>query len=699
MRTLENASRRHFIKSSTALGVGLALGVQLSSCSTDDTQLSSDFKPSVWLKIDSNNQISVILSKSEMGQGVLTALTMLIAEELDADLSDINIELADAADVYGSMLTAGSTSIKGLWQPLRSAGAAAREMLLGAAASKWAVPVAECSTDSGRVSHRASGQSFTYGELAKRANQQAVPASPKLKEIADYKIIGQSVPRIEALSKVMGQAKYGIDTEMEGLKYAAIRQAPVFGASVKSVDNSEIKFNKHVLSIVNLDNAVAVVADSYWQAQMAVDALEIQWTNSKVSKVTDASIKADYQQLIKQSGTLEYEKGSLSKAKSVHSLSVDYEVAFQAHAAMEPMNCTAHVHEDGCEVWVPTQHPQGALDAVKAELQTGLKKYIAKALEKIGAEETVKIHTTLLGGGFGRRLEQDFVIQAVQISSKAGVPVKLIWSREEDIQHDFYRPYTYHHIEADISAESSILDWRHRIAGPTHGRSTGGSTHLPYDMAHVYIDYHKKKHGIPIGSWRSIGSAHNAFVIESFIDEIAHKAGQDPFQYRKSLMKDHPRSLAVLEKAASAAGWGKNNTAMGLAVHPGFGSYTAQVVEISIKNAKIIVKKVVCAVDCGLAVNPDIVKAQIEGGIVFGMTAALKKSIQINNGRVKQSNFHNYPLLELSEMPEIEVHIIPSTEPPGGIGEVSVPPIAPAIANAVFAITGKRIRQLPLLIS
>ena len=696
MSSLENSSRRHFIKSSAALGVGFALGVQLVSCTENDPQSDSIFKPNIWLKIDPNNQVTVILSKAEMGQGVMTALSMLIAEELDANWHDIKIELADAADIYGSMATAGSTSIRTLWLPLRTAGAAAREMLLETAASQWNVPVEECSTDSGKVVHLVDGDSLSFGELAEQANKLSVPVSPMLKQISDFKLIGKPVQRIDALSKVTGAAQYGIDTEIEGLKYAAIRQAPVFGATLKSVDNSAIKSIKNILSVVHLNNAVVVVADSYWQAQKAVDALIVQWSDSPVSQVSSSSIKKDYQQLVKQAGTLEYEDGSRSDKQVNHSLAAEYEVSFQAHATMEPMNCTAYVHDSGCDVWVPTQHPQGALDAAKSLLQTGLKKYIAKVLDKVGAEEMIKIHPTLLGGGFGRRLEQDFVIQAVEISSKVGLPIKLIWSREEDIQHDFYRPYTYHRIEADIAEDSVILDWRHRIVGPTHGRSVGGSTHLPYAMDHVYIDYHKKKHGVPIGSWRSIGSSQNAFVIESFIDELAHAVGRDPLQFTKSLMKDHPRSLAVLNKAASEAGWGKHSAAMGVAVHPGFGSYVAQVAEIVIENSQIRVKKIVCAVDCGLVVNPDIVKPQIEGGVVFGLTAALKNTININNGHVEQSNFHDYPLLAIDEMPEIEVHIIPSVEPPGGVGEIGVPPVAPAVANAVFAASNKRIRQLPL---
>ncbi len=696
MEIIENTSRRHFIKSSVALGVGLTLGIQLTSCEKNHDDINNMmFSPNVWLKIDLNNQVHIILSKSEMGQGVMTALSMLIAEELGANWHDIKIELADASDNYGSMATAGSTSIQELWLPLRSAGAAAREMLINAAADKWSVSAAECKAHSGSVTHSGSGKSAYFGELAELANSQPVPVSPKLKQASDFKLIGQPVPRIDAPLKVTGQAKYGIDTEIKGLKYAAIRQSPVFGAIVESVDDSAIKSAKNIHSVVHLNNAVVVVADSYWEAQKAVDALNVKWSESVVSLVSSASIKEDYQQLIKQPGTKEYENGNKSGRSIEKTLSTEYEVSFQAHATMEPMNCVAHVHESGCDVWVPTQHPQGALDATKSLLQTGLKKYIAQILEKFTAEDAIKIHPTLIGGGFGRRLEQDFVIQAVEISSKTGLPIKLIWSREEDIQHDFYRPYTYHKIEADI-ANSDILDWRHRIAGPTHGRSVGGATHLPYDIEHIYIDYHKKKHGIPIGSWRSIGSSHNAFVTESFIDEIAHASGSDPLAYRKKLMKNQPRLLAVLEKAASEAGWSKNNKSMGIAVHPGFGSYVAQIAEVLIEDTGIKVKKIVCVVDCGLVVNPDIVKSQIEGGIVFGLTAALKNSIHINNGRVKQSNFHDYPLLSMQEMPEVGVYIMPSTETPGGVGEIAVPPVAPAVANALFVATGKRIRQLPL---
>lgn len=696
METVKNSSRREFIKLSAVTGAGLVLGVQLTACSKDSGNQAGVFQPNIWLAIDKQNKVTVVLSKAEMGQGVMTALSTLVAEELDVDMDSIKVELADASDKYGSMLTAGSTSIQELWLPLRTAGAAAREMLIKAASSQFDVAANECQTKHGAVIHQASGKSLKYSELLDAAAQQSVPQEPKLKNPNQFSLIGKQTNRIETQDKVTGKAKYGIDVELPGLKYAAIRQAPVFGARLQSVNSSNLSNDKSIHSVVELDNAVAVVADSYWRAQKALNSLDIKWSQ-EASDLNSVQIRNDYKTLASQAGTKEFERGIESGASVHNTLTSDYEAAFQAHATMEPMNCTVHIHDDGCDIWAPTQHPQGALDAAKEVLQTGVRKLVFKALEKVGVENNIKVHPTLIGGGFGRRLQQDFVVQAVEIAVQAGVPVKLIWSREEDIQHDFYRPYTYHRLEAKLG-QNTILDWRHRIVGPTHGRSVGGSTHLPYDMEHIYIDYHKKKHGVPIGSWRSIGSSHNAFVTESFIDEISHALNQDPFSFRQKLMKEHQRSLRVLNEAAQMAGWGKSlssNQGMGIAVHPGFGSFIAMVAQVSIHDGALKVEKVTAAVDCGLVVNPAIVKAQIEGGIVFGLTAALKDGITIEAGKVEQSNFHDFGLLSYEEMPEITVKIIDSQEDPGGIGEVGVPPIAPAVANAYFAVSGKRLKTIP----
>ncbi len=691
-------SRREFIKLSLISGSGLLLGVQVIGCSDSTSESANEFKPNLWLEIHENSSVTITISKAEMGQGVITALAMLVAEELDADWSKVHFVLAKTSDIYGNMATAGSMSVTEMWEPLRTAGAAAREMLLNAAAKKWQIAPSNCRTENAYVIDTTTAQRISYGDLIANAVLQTVPQQPRLKNPDEFRIVGQSLARLDARIKITGEARYGIDQQIPGLKHAAIRQAPVFGASVLSVDSASIKNLSGILDVVVLDNAVAVVADTYWQAQTAVDLLKIKWSN-ELSELSDALIQQEYKQLLDQPGTIEMEQGNSITGESL-ALQADYEAAFQAHAAMEPMNCTAHVHADGCEAWAPTQHAQYARDKIKAYLHTGLGRLLGKVKDKLGMEsENIIVHNTLMGGGFGRRLEPDFVIQAVEISRKSGFPVKLLWSREEDIRHDFYRPYTSHRLQAKVTNEGKVLAWQHRIVGPTHGRSVGGATHLPYDVAYARVDYHVKKHSVPIGSWRSIGSSHNAFVMESFVDELAAKIGKDPYQFRKDLLADNQRVLAVLNKVAELSNWGSalaKGQSRGIAIHAAFNSITAQVAEVSVEQDEVKVHRVYCVVDCGLAVNPQIIVSQIESGIAFGLSATLKSEINIKNGGVIQSNFHNFSLLKFSEMPDITVHIMKSIQPPGGIGEVAVPPIAPAVCNAVYALTGKRIRRIPI---
>ena len=699
---LQTIGRREFFRTVLLTGSGLVLAVQTAACSkqADKGQPESEvFQPNIWLTVKADNSITITISKSEMGQGVYTSLAMLVAEELDADWHKVGIVQAETMESYGSLATAGSASIRDSWLPLREAGATARWLFLHAAAATWQVDAADCKTENGRVKHAASNRTLTYGELIDAAKHIPLPTTPPLKSPQDFSLIGQSVARLDNLDKVTGRARYGIDQRLPGLKYAAIRHAPVFGASVASVESAAVLTRPGILAVVNLVSAVAVVADSWWQAQQAVTALAISWQGGDAT-LSDAKIQQDYLSLLQQPGTVESETGEYLASKNHQRVTANYSASLQAHATMEPMNCTVRITEGVCEIWAPTQHPQYARDQVKAKLASGIGKLIDKTRAVIGmTDDSVKLHTTLIGGGFGRRLEQDYVLQAVEIALQTGLPIQLIWSREEDIQHDFYRPYTSHQLQAELDQHGAITSWTHRIVGPSHGRSTGGA-YIPYKLPHYRLEYHVKKHTVPIGSWRSVGSSHNAFVTESFIDELAHQAGVDALQYRRKLLQHAPRILAVLDQAALLAQWGKklpSGHGMGIAVHSAFGSIVCQIAEVSIQAKKRRVERVFCVVDCGMVVNPAIVTAQLEGGIAFGLSAALHSHITIQQGRVQQSNFHDFTLLTLRDMPAVIVHIMPSTQTPGGIGEVGVPPIAPAIANAIFAITGERLRTLPLL--
>lgn len=698
-------NRRQFIKLSAYLGSGLTLGISEGiHADSSVASLSSPkkFQPNIWLSIEENNRLNLTISKVEMGQGISTALAMLIADELDADWAQVNIIQVDASVIYGNMTTAGSTSIRSLWMPLRKAGAAAREMLIQAAASRWRVPINECSADSGFVIHTATQRSLVYGELTHYASKLDVPENPSLKNAGSYKLIGRPLKRLDALEKVTGQAVYGIDIEFPGLKYAAIRQAPVFGARVESYDATAVAARSGVLSVISLGDALVVVAETYWQAQQAVDEVEIHWAG--VSSLSGKKIQEDYRLLSEKEGVLEFESGERLHKNFAQKIEADYEVALQAHACMEPMNCTARVTENKCEVWAPTQNPLRAQKLAGDIVETSTQKIINKIKNKLGLhEESIHLHIPLLGGGFGRRLEQDYVIQAVQISKLSGFPIKLIWSRQEDIQHDFYRPYTYHKLKADLSSEGAIDSWQHRIIGPTRGRSVGGAASLPYDISYKKIDYHLKKYSVPVGSWRSVGSSHNAFVKESFVDELAFAANIDPYEYRRKLLKHQKRVLSVLDKVADMSGWAvhqkkKSSFGLGMALHVGFGSIIAQVARLSMdaSTGEIKMHEIYCVIDAGRVVNPGIVRAQVEGGIAFALTATLKGEITIEGGRVQQGNLHDFPLLAMNEMPEVLTYIMPSQRKPGGVGEVSVPPVAAAVCNAIFNLRKIRVRRIPV---
>jgi len=708
-------NRRQFLQMSLTVSGSLLIGIDLAANETKSETTSSNastkksFNPNAWIKIDPDNKITFQIDRSEMGQGVTTSLAMLIAEEMEVDLDQITTEFAPAGDQYrnsliGMQLTGGSTSIRDGWEKLRRAGAVAKYLLIEAAAQTWDVPKEECRALKGRVSHQEN--SFSYGNLVARAAKLPLidPSHVELKSPADFKLIGKKTQRLDLAEKTNGKAVFGIDVKLPNLLIASVIRPPMIGGSLKSYDDSEVRKINGIRHVIKTTDGIAVVADNFWLAEQGVKALKVEWkggddklsSKSILDSLKDADAN-DKPMIVKQKGSIKSAKSDAAKT-----LDVEYIVPFQAHACMEPLNCTADVKKDSCDIWVGTQNQTGTLQIAK-EI-TGLD------------ESAIKIHTTYLGGGFGRRGEKDFVRDAVEISKAIDSPVKAIWTREQDMQHDVYRPNGYNKLSAFINKNNELVGWQQRIVSPSifarampqwlkdgldHSSVEGSGAELPYDVKNLFVDYIVKNQGnIPVGFWRSVGHSQNAFITESFIDEIAHACGKDPFEFRKTLLKDQPRHLGVLELAAEKANWNQKlakNEGRGIAVHHCFGSYCAQVADIAIdKNGNVRVKKVVCAIDCGQIVNPDTIEAQMQSAIVYGLTAALHSSITIKNGKIQQTNFDNFPILRMSDMPQVEVYIVDSKEKCGGVGEPGLPPIAPAVANAIFNATGKRIRQLPI---
>lgn len=704
-------SRRRFLQVSLATGGALMIGIDVTACSRDggapvvNPSGQPLFAPNAWIRIAKDDSITLMVGSSEMGQGVMTAIPMLLAEELDADWSKVRAEHAPAHTDYtnpmnGRQSTGGSTSVRGFWRPLRETGAATRELLINAAAQTWSVPASECSTEPSVVVHKTSGRRLRYGELVERAASLPLPESAFLKEPAQYRYIGKPMPRLDTPAKVNGSAVFGQDVQLPGLLTAVVARCPVFGGKLKSFDASAAKQVKGVRHVVQVDAGVAVVADHFWAAQSGRDALKIEWDEGSEATLSSAQLRERFIAAI-DAGKVARSEGDAAKAAQGAAKKIDavYEVPYLAHACMEPMCCTAHVRKDGCDIWVPTQGQ--AMAQRQASRHTGLK------------PETINIHTTFLGGGFGRRGEFDFLVEAVQISKAVNAPVKVLWTREEDVRFDRYRPATYNRLGAALDAHGVPIAWQHQIAGPSilsrfnpdivktgiDGTSIESAANIPYAIPNIRVTYALVNTPVPVGFWRSVGSSQNAYITECFFDEVARAAGKDPLLLRRELLKDHPRHRAVLDLAAQKAGWStplSKGRARGIAVVESFSSFVAQVAEVSISNGKVRVHRVVCAVDCGTVVNPAIVTAQMESGIVFGLTAALYGEITIDKGRVAQGNFNDYPLLRMDEMPVIDVFIVPSTDPPGGVGEPGTPPIAPAVANAVFALTGNPVRRLPI---
>jgi isoquinoline 1-oxidoreductase beta subunit len=704
-------SRRSLLQAGAAAGGGLMLSLSLPFANSEAEAADADgFAPNAFIRIGGDGQIVLTMPYVEMGQGTYTSIPMLIAEELEVDLKQVRLEHAPPNEkLYGNPLLGGiqatgnSNAIRAAWQPLRQAGAAARTMLVAAAAKTWNVDSASCRAQSGEVLHEPTGRRVTYGELADAAARMPVPESVALKRPQDFKLIGTPAKRLDAPSKVNGTAVYGIDVRPPGVKIATLAQSPAFGGRVKSVDDSTAKAVKGVRQIVRLDDAVAVVADHMGAAKKGLAALVIEWDDGPHAKLDTDDILHDLEQATQNPGAVAQNVGDVAKAMAsgVTKVEAIYQVPFLAHATMEPMNCTVHVRKDGCEVWVGNQ--------VLARAQAAAAKTAGLPLDK------VIVHNHLIGGGFGRRLEIDGVIRAVEIAKHVDGPVKVIWTREEDIQHDMYRPYFFDRISAGLDEKGMPVAWNHRFAGSSiiarwapplfnnglDPDTTEGAIDLVYALPNLHVEYLRvEPPGIPTAFWRSVGPSHNVFVTEGFMDELAAAAKQDAVAYRRALLDKSPRAKAVLELVAEKAGWGQplpDRVGRGVSLQFVFATYMAQVAEVEVsRDGEVRVRRVVCAVDCFSVVNPDTVRAQIQSAIMFGLTAALYGKISLKDGRVEQTNFDTYQILRINEAPAIEIHFVQNSEPPGGMGEAGTSAVAPAVTNAIFAATGKRLRNLPI---
>lgn len=700
-------SRRHFLTAGTAAGGGLLLALTLRS-GRGEAAPSDGFAPNAFVRIGADGQVVLTMPYVEMGQGTYTSIPMLIAEELEIGLNDIRLEHAPPNEklyvnpLLGVQATGNSNAVRGAWKPLREAGAAARMMLVGAAAKRWGVEPASCRAENGQVLHDASRRRLKYAELAAEAASLPVPTAVPLKSASAFKLIGTAAKRLDTRGKVNGTAVYGIDVRPPGLKFATLAQCPTFGGRLKHVDDTMAKAVSGVRQIVRLDDAVAVVADHMGAAKKGLAALAIEWDDGPNAALSTQAIADDLGEATLKPGAVAQLIGEPDKAMAQAATRIEsiYEVPFLAHATMEPMNCTVHLRKDACDIWIGSQ--------AVARVQ-------AMAAQAAGLPvEKVAVHNHLIGGGFGRRLEADGAVRAVEIAKQVDGPVKVVWSREEDIQHDMYRPYWLDRISAGFDDKGRPVAWINRFAGSSviarwlppafqnglDPDSTEAAIDLPYDLPNFRVEFVRREPpGVPTAFWRSVGPSHNVFVTESFVDEMAVAAKQDAVAFRRSLLGKSPRARAVLDLAAEKAGWGATlpkRHGRGVALQHAFASDLAVVAEVEVAvDGTVRVRRVVCAIDCGTVVNPDTVEAQLQGGVIFGATAALYGEVTIRQGRVEQSNFDTYRIMRMSEAPIVEVHIVKNTEPPGGIGETGTSAIVPAIANAIFAATGKRLRKMP----
>jgi len=699
-------SRRSFLKTSAAVTGGLMLGFNLPGTLGEAMAAGTVHTPNAWVHIADNNVITLLSARSEMGQGVYTSMPMLIAEELNVDISQIKVAAAPPDAVYvnallGAQITGGSTSVRDGWLKLRVAGAQVREMLITAAAARWNVDRDLIKADKGMI-YGPKGLKSTYGDLAQSAASMPVPEKPPIKDPKDFKIVGKRTKRVDTPAKVNGTAEFGIDVKLPGMVYASLAQCPVIGGKVKSFDGSAAKASAGVIDVVQINDGVAVVANSWWQAKKARDLLSIQWDEGAGAALSDASVIDGTRQALKTGKVLEITKpqgdvaAALKGAAKV--VEAEYVIPMQAHAPLEPMNFTAHVQGNKALLIGPTQFQQGAQGAVAGAL--GFK------------PEDVTLQTTFLGGGFGRRLELDFIVQAAQISKAVNKPVKLLWTREDDMTHDFYRPVGVNQLKAGLDASGKPVALHFKVASQSVTQRAFGlpkDTMDPfmaeaavagYNIANTQHDLVIHDTGIRVGYWRAVSHNMNAFANESFMDELAKAAGKDPYEYRMSLLAGKPRFANVLKLAADKAGWGKSlakGHALGIALMEGYDTYMAQVAEVSLNDSgEVHVHRVTVAADLGHMVNPDTVEAQLQSSIIFGMGAALKHQITMTAGRVHETNYHNFQPVRMNEVPKIDIVLVKSTEKPGGIGEPATAVVAPAIANAVAKLTGKRVRRLPI---
>jgi isoquinoline 1-oxidoreductase subunit beta len=698
-------SRRHFLIGASLTGAGLVIGLQPSPSSA----AAAAFEPNAFIRIPAEGKVVFVMPSVEMGQGIYTSVAMLLAEELEVSLDQVELEHAPADPtryanpLLGDQITGGSIAIRAVYEPMRKAGAAARIMLVNAAARGWGVAPETCSAEAGHVVHAASGRRAAYGSLIQAAAAEAVPQEMPLKPASSFKLIGQSVRRLDSPEKVNGTAKFGIDARPEGVSYAAIAICPHFGGKLRAVEDGPAMAVKGVKQVVRIEDAVAVVADNTGAARKGLAALSIEWEPGPNGTLSLVDLEKRAEDAIGGNALPHINEGDVAKAEAEHGPAVEfvYRLPILTHSAMEPMNCTLHVRSDGCDVWVGTQVIGRARQAV-ADV-SGL------PLEK------VVVHNHLLGGGFGRRLDVDGVILAAKIAKQVEGPVKVTWSREEDIRHDCYRYLNYSKVTATLGADGMPVSWRHRVIGPSVmarwlpaftrdgiDLDIMAGAETPYAIPNKYTDFvrHEAPEGMLTGNWRGVGATRNLPAIEGGIDELAHAAGVDPLEYRRRLLQHKPRLLAALDLAAEKAGWatalppGKGR---GIALSEDFGSFAAMISEMSVgDDGSLKTERIICAVDCGQVINPDTVEAQIQSGIIYGLSAALYGRITVQNGAVVEGNFDDSPVLRINETPKIEVHIVPSSEAPGGIGEVGTPGVAPSLLNAIFVATGKRLRSLPI---
>jgi isoquinoline 1-oxidoreductase subunit beta len=700
-------SRREFLTAGVAAGAGLVIGFYLPHGSSP---AKNTFAPNAYLKIAPDGKITIVVARSEMGQGVRTSLPMILAEELEADWKQITIEQAGASTLYGDQTTGGSASVRTTWDPMRKAGAAAREMLISAAALEWGVPRSGCKAENSAVVHAASNRRLTYGQLVSKASALPIPTDVPLKQAKDYQIVGKPLPRLDTPSKVDGRAEFGIDFRLPGMKYAVLARCPVIGGKVASFDDKESRKISGVGYVGKIsDSAVAVVAESVWGAMEGRRMLNVQWDDGANKDLNSAAIFDSLKKSAANKAVTLYSTGDVSKA-SGRRVESEYHLPLMAHAAMEPGNCTAHFGGSSCELWAPTQVPQDVRDSVA---------------QAIGLDpDQVKVNVTLMGGGFGRRLEHDYGVEAALVSKAANVPVKVLWTREDDMRNSTYRPASYHQLSAVLDAQGWPLAFTHRLVAPSISGQKGLPTpngvdpdlpdeaSLIYSLPNATVEYVMTETPVPLGWMRSVYALQVGFASESFIDELALAAKKDPLEYRLHLLsKDEdikyfdtvwhtPRMRGVLQLAAEKAGWGKPMPAghyQGIACFGCFSTYMAEVVEITMENDQPRVQRVVAAMDCGQVVNPNILEQQIKGGVLFALANALRAQITIEKGRVVQGNFDDYAPIRMNEAPVVEAYSVPSTEAPTGAGEPPVPPLAPALCNAIFAATKKRIRALPII--